>query len=866
MTHPDRALEALREIIGDFANFCSVHGSVSEADTRAKVIDRVLREVCLWPEDEIVREEHVDRGYIDYYLRLNGRAIVAVEAKREGLPFTMPIDGGQKSYSLDGVLVTDGNVREAVKQVHGYCDDAGIRFAIATNGYAWIAFRAIRDDMPWRKGRARVFPSLEHIRDNFTEFWNLLSYEAISAGSLHQEFSQDIGASRELHRVIDNLFNADLPLGRNVLNASIQPLIKLIFEDIADQDHLEVLQSCYVHTGTLRIVANDLDDIITEVIPRFLVDEGAVSVGAADSRAGFERTIERALSAPKGELVLLLGGIGSGKTTFLKRYQRTTGKQLLDTKTLLFAIDFLQAPLDPSALESFVWRSILDDLRERYRERRYERRKFLHEVFQDHIIALESTILADHKPGTGRYNRTLTPFLYKWQEDLNGYAPALLRVTTAREHLAAVVFIDNVDQSPPAYQAQVFLLAQRITRLVGSLTVVALREESYYAASVQKSFTAYTNRKFHIASPHFARMIGSRIAYALKVLEAGDHALSTTKAGDGKSIAAFLQIVEHSIFGKNRNIVRFIGAICHGNMRQALQMFTDFLTSGATDVSKMLRIHAREGSYNVAFHEFVKSIMLGERRYYKEDQSPILNVFNVGSHRNASHFTGLRILLALLGHRGEWTPEGQGYLELAKLLSGFEEIFDNREDFLSTINRLVKSQLVEANTRSTESIEGASHVRITSAGWYYLRYLVRSFAYLDLVLQDTPIDDIHVEKDLRQSVFDVDNLIDHEDRKLERVRTRFARVRTFLDYLTREEETERREFELDKYDSPIGQPVVQEIREQFEKEEKWIERRLRENREKFEEELLVRVAEEEEAAILGSEDSEADDAPAEGNT
>src|SRR5207247_2908182 len=118
-------------------------------------------------------------------------------------------------------------------------------------------------------------------------------------------------------------------------------------------------------------------------------------------------------------------------------------------------------------------------------------------------------------------------------------------------------------------------------------------------------------------------------------------------------------------------------------------------------------------------------------------------------------------------HRGEWTPEGQGYVEVAKLLSSFEETFDNREDFLSTINRLVKSQLVEPNTRSTESVDGASHVRVTAAGWYYLRYLVRSFAYLDLALQDTPLNDAHVEKQLRQSVFDVDNLIDHEDRKLE---------------------------------------------------------------------------------------------------
>src|SRR2546427_8747932 len=41
-------------------------------------------------------------------------------------------------------------------------------------------------------------------------------------------------------------------------------------------------------------------------------------------------------------------------------------------------------------------------------------------------------------------------------------------------------------------------------------------------------------------------------------------------------------------------------------------------------------------------------------------------------------------------------------------------------------------------------------------------------------------------------------------------------------------------------------------REQFEREEAWIERRLRENREKFEEELVFEVAEEEERAALGT--------------
>src|SRR5947208_1786757 len=75
--------------------------------------------------------------------------------------------------------------------------------------------------------------------------------------------------------------------------------------------------------------------------------------------------------------------------------------------------------------------------------------------------------------------------------------------------------------------------------------------------------------------------------------------------------------------------LRFL-MIANRNMRLALDMFTLFMTSGATDVDKMLRIYHESGSYFVAFHEFVKSIMLAERRYYKDESSQIINIFESG--------------------------------------------------------------------------------------------------------------------------------------------------------------------------------------------------------------------------------------------
>src|SRR5439155_16526910 len=112
--------------------------------------------------------------------------------------------------------------------------------------------------------------------------------------------------------------------------------------------------------------------------------------------------------------------------------------------------------------------------------------------------------------------------------------------------------------------------------------------------------------------------------------------------------------------------------------------------SGTTDVDKMLTIFERDGWYDIAYHEFVKAIMLGDRAYYKDEQSPICNIFNVGEERNASHYTAWRLIKVLMKHRGTPSSEGIGYVELSTILVEFETVFDNSQDFLHTAERLIQ--------------------------------------------------------------------------------------------------------------------------------------------------------------------------------
>src|SRR5262245_34172221 len=138
MSNADQAIDSLRQIKLEFCAFCNVHGAVSEADTRCKVIDRILKEVCFWPEAAITREDHVNGGYIDYSLFISGKRFVVVEAKREGLPFVFPHDMIHRTLKISGTILTKSEIRDAILQVRSYCDDTGTRYAVATNGYAWI--------------------------------------------------------------------------------------------------------------------------------------------------------------------------------------------------------------------------------------------------------------------------------------------------------------------------------------------------------------------------------------------------------------------------------------------------------------------------------------------------------------------------------------------------------------------------------------------------------------------------------------------------------------------------------------------------------------------------------------------------------
>jgi len=193
----------------------------------------------------------------------------------------------------------------------------------------------------------------------------------------------------------------------------------------------------------------------------------------------------------------------------------------------------------------------------------------------------------------------------------------------------------------------------------------------------------------------------------------------------------------------------------------------------------MLGKYKRFGSYTIAEHQFVKSIALASHRYYSQEYSFLMNVFEIDEF-SKSHFLKLKILHYAEDRASIDSSLGRGFVAINELRKHAKAVFIPLEAVEQCLIDLAKYGLILLNTRSRENLIDASHFRITNCGNYYLHVLPSRFSYVDLILADTPIADPDLVKSLR-------NMLPSKD-----LETRFKRCRLFIEYLKEMEEREMR--------------------------------------------------------------------------
>jgi hypothetical protein len=317
--------------------------SQTEADTRARLIDRILRDALDWPDANISREEHANPGYMDYVLSLQRRVIV-IEAKKSEDTFQLPNDiSTSQVFTLTGILRTVKNLQEYINQVQRYCFNNGIEYAAVSNGLQWVIFRAVRTDgIHLGQGRVVVFKSLEDILGRFIEFWGLLSKQGVEENSLARTFQPSEAAAFQYKRVADELHLYRERVSRNSLSADLEPLIREYMGEIADEKSKEKLRDLFVKSRALSEVLNAVEHRLSLSLSNTVATSNRVFQARSvdEVRKSVKKKIETHIALPpKGEVILFLGRVGSGKTTFVNHFLRIDLKDTFE-RHFLVNLDF----------------------------------------------------------------------------------------------------------------------------------------------------------------------------------------------------------------------------------------------------------------------------------------------------------------------------------------------------------------------------------------------------------------------------------------------------------------------------------------------------------------------------------------------
>ncbi|GHC41725.1 hypothetical protein [Roseibacillus persicicus] len=807
--------------------------TLNEADTRHQIIDCILHEVWSWPKSNTKCEEHVKTGYADYILSdSKGNPIIVVEAKKEGNHFKLPRAIASKPSDFQtakiGVLSSVKEIKEAVAQVAGYCLQIGCELAAITNGHSFVIFKAFTRGSKLEDSLALVIPSLDCLHQSFTELDDMLSYLPLSkSGNLERLLSKKGKGPTELFYPKNSIPHYDNPLNKNDFAKFTEPLAKVFFQDISPTDK-ELMEKCYVYSTGSEVVEHELKKDIKDSITPFFEQDGGKEIQKLRDGSYLTARIAQSIQHNTNDVVILYGGKGAGKSTFLRRlfyFEQPTEFRMYAFPVI---VDFLQAPQTATGIARYAWDQLIKSLdQDNILESPIEE---LAKLFKDRLDVSASQELAafDGKDFEVKRNELLC----KWKEDDKYVSKCLIDYWKEKDKCLVVAF-DNTDQLSPQLQDTCFLLAQNFSQTLGSTIIISMREERYCRARTNGVLDAYHNSGFHLSSPNLTMVFEKRLKFLISQLwkhKKGDKKLKIPDDAPLDDIIKFFNQCLRQFKNSSNPLRVFLARCAHDNVRQALLFFRQFTTSGYTHARDLIN----NPHWTVSDHQVIKPMMVPERHNYNENKSLIPNVIQYRNAANGSYFTGMR-LLALLKKDLKTTPDRTSFRDVVSICDDFESKFGMRSDVEQSLDVFLRNGLIESNNRldtykvEFENNEGnkdlvyADEVRLTSFGSYLYEFMSVAFAYLDLVSLDTGLTSESLYNSFCEGAEKERGLAKDGNRK-ERLEYRIQRTRAFIEHLKTEEESEQEELGF-----TLEEMVTPRIAEKFEEDILRVEKSAKRN-------------------------------------
>lgn len=520
----EKSLENLDNLNRKYTN-----KSLNEAGTRFKIIDKIIRNTFFWPDNNICVETKTNEGFSDYILMANGTAQLVIEAKKEKINFNFSQYDEVKNNKIKvKLLLKDSNTSTTINQVRNYCNDIGCNYACITNGHEWAFFRTFIQGKSWQDGNAYVISNLQKFIDNFNEVNQYLTYNNIvKEFSFNKLFDGIEYSSNERYEPKLEINGYDEQIQNNHIETRIKGYFDKYFGEIRDIDR-ELLRECYVEERGYSINFDKVTNILEDALSPYLMNKKNlqnVDIGKKDNNFANE-ILNIIIEEKKSKVLILFGGKGSGKSTFLVSLFNSEKNSNITTHSVICRVNLLKVSNDKESIRNEIYNQLVSKL---------DIDNLLKGNNEDLIKLFEESYKTELNQTLDGLEKQSETFIKMRNELLQGYKKdkeySLISLANylRNKQKAVIINIDNTDQFDQSLQDFCFSLANELSQKLHCVSIISLREERYISSSIEGYLDAYEKNGFHISSPNPQHVFLKRLKFILNKINNEDKVNKETK-------------------------------------------------------------------------------------------------------------------------------------------------------------------------------------------------------------------------------------------------------------------------------------------------------------------------------------------------
>jgi hypothetical protein len=444
-----------------------------------------------------------------------------------------------------------------------------------------------------------------------------------------------------------------------------------------------------------------------------------------------------------GRVQLLVGGVGSGKSLFMKRFYRRTLPTITDlaNKTMWAFINFNAEYLGPEEIRDAVLTGFIDSLCEN-NGLSFQTHEELEKLFHAELYQWDKGPIK-LETNKDRYNHERYLYLTGLAKDKVQMARAISRTYAGEKRIGLVVVFDNVDKRSRDVQLAIFEAAQWFKDLTRALVVVNLRDTTYIAHRDEKPLDAFKNAvNFYIRSPRFSLMIKKRLEIVLENIQQDDELskLQTFTLESGAQVTyasnrlgEFLMSIYLSLFDRRTaHIGATFEALVAKDARSALGMFADIIASPHIPTSQIGSAAAAGAIGRMEEDRIIRALMRGRFRMFNNKGNYVRNILSsVPKATRPSNFLYADLLEFLIRHRKEKVDFSvEGYASCRTLVNRMGQIGYDEEDSFAALCQLAEWNLVQPESLITTKLTLDDPVQVHASGFIHMRYFLKRPEYI----------------------------------------------------------------------------------------------------------------------------------------